>query len=80
MNNTTNIAVNLDSHMHSDRPDGGSGLDEVSRLQVAMAARLLRSIVPSDGEIEISLHEIARRLEQIAEAGAQAIGRSPVRM
>ena len=37
------------------------------RIQVAAAARLLRSISPSDGEIEILLHEIARRLEQIAE-------------
>ncbi|MGE3741616.1 MAG: hypothetical protein AB7I59_19160 [Geminicoccaceae bacterium] len=66
--------------MPGDRRDGGGGLDEISRLQVVMAARLLRSIVPSDGEIEISLHEIARRLEQIAEAGAQAAGHSPVRM
>lgn len=47
-----------------------SGLDEIGRAQVALAARMLRSVSPADGEIEIALHEIARRLEQIAEAGA----------
>lgn len=75
MINTTNIAVNADSQVH-----GGGMLDEMSRLQVSMAARLLRSIVPSDGEVEITLHEIARRLERIAEAGARALDHSPVRM
>ena len=67
--------MNTDSQVHS-----GAMLDEMSRLQVSMAARLLRSIVPSNGEIEITLHEIARRLEQIAETGSQAAGRSPIRM
>ena len=42
-------------------------LDPVGRIQVAAAARLLRSVSPTDGEIEILLHEIKRRLEQIAE-------------
>jgi hypothetical protein len=40
-----------------------------SRRQIAAAARLLRSIRPADGELEIALHEIARRLERMAETG-----------
>jgi hypothetical protein len=79
MHNTATIAANLDKQPHGDRL-GGGGLDEVSRLQVSMAARLLRSVAPADGEIEITLHEIARRLEQIAEAGPQPVGHAPVRM
>ena len=59
----------------SIRPDSGwrarlrrgRTLDPVGRIQVAAAARLLRSVSPTDGEIEILLHEIARRLEQLAE-------------
>ena len=59
----------------SIRPDSGwlarlrrgQTLDPVGRIQVAAAARLLRSVSPTDGEIEILLHEIARRLEQLAE-------------
>lgn len=49
-----------------------TGLDEIGRAQVALAARMLRSVSPADGEIDIALHEIARRLEQIADAGAAA--------
>ena len=79
MNNSAAISANLASQGHGSRL-GGGGLDELSRLQVSMAARLLRSIAPADGEIEIALHEIARRLEQIAEAGAPASDRSSVRM
>ena len=78
MNNSAAISANLASQGHGSRL--GGGLDELSRLQVSMAARLLRSIAPADGEIEIALHEIARRLEQIAEAGAPASDRSSVRM
>ena len=43
--------------------------DHSVRAQIAMAAALLRSIRPADGEIEIALHEIARRLEHIADTG-----------
>lgn len=49
-----------------------SGLDEIGRAQIALAARMLRSVSPADGEIEIALHEIARRLEQIANSDAAA--------
>jgi hypothetical protein len=47
----------------------GRSIDRVSRGQIAMAAQLLRGIRPQDGEIEILLHEIARRLEQIVDTG-----------
>lgn len=80
MHNTANIAANPDIQAHGDHQDGKGGLDATARLQVSTAARLLRSVVPTDGEIEIALHEIARRLEQIAEAGSQAVGQSPVRV
>jgi hypothetical protein len=43
--------------------------EQGTRGQIAMAARLLRSIRPAAGEVEIALHEIARRLEQIADTG-----------
>ena len=79
MHNAATMAVNPDNQAHGGRL-GGGGLDEVSRLQVSTAARMLRSVAPADGEIEIILHEIARRLEQIAEGGSQALDHSPVRM
>ncbi len=44
-------------------------MEQGTRSQIATAAQLLRSIRPADGEIEIVLHEIARRLEQIADTG-----------
>ncbi len=50
-------------------PPAGWQMEQGTRGQIAMAARLLRSIRPRDGEVEIVLHEIARRLEQIAETG-----------
>lgn len=80
MPDTATIAANPDHMVPGDRPSGKGGLDEVGRLQVSMAARLLRSVAPADGAIEITLHEIARRLEQIVEEGSQAIGHAPVRM
>lgn len=79
MSNSAAISVNPVGQNHGSRLSGG-GLDELSRLQVSMAARLLRSIAPSDGEIEITLHEIARRLEQIAEAEGPASDCSSMRM
>lgn len=80
MHNTATIATSPDKQIHGDHAGGTGGLDEVSRLQVSMAARLLRSVAPADGEVEITLHEIARRLEQIAEAGSHPVGHPPVRM
>jgi hypothetical protein len=53
------------------------GLDPLSRLQVATAARLLRTVSPQDGEVEIALHEIARQLERIAEWAESAKGERP---
>jgi hypothetical protein len=50
-----------------DRLCPSVGLD--TRQQIAMAARFLRSIRPEDGDVEIMLHEMARRLEQVVEAG-----------
>ena len=44
-------------------------IDLLSRSQIALAAQFLRSIRPQDGEVEIMLHEIARRLEQVVETG-----------
>ena len=44
-------------------------IDWLSRSQIALAAQFLRSIRPQDGEVEIMLHEIARRLEQVVETG-----------
>lgn len=51
------------AHGHLGAPD------QRVRGQIAMAAALLRSIRPADGEIEIALHEMARRLEHIADTG-----------
>jgi hypothetical protein len=79
MSNSAAISVSPAGQNHGRRL-GGGGLDELSRLQVSMAARLLRSIAPANGEIEIALHEIARRLEQIAEAGGPASDCSSMRM
>ncbi len=42
--------------------------DSVSREQIAVAARLLRTISVTDGDVEILLHEMARALERIADA------------
>ena len=42
--------------------------DSVSREQLAVAARLLRTISVTDGDVEILLHEMARALERIADA------------
>ena len=42
-----------------------------TRQQIAMAARFLRSIRPEDGDLEITLHEMARRLEQVVEASVR---------
>lgn len=42
-------------------------IDADSLEQIACAARLLRSIAASDGEIEILVHEMARVLERIAQ-------------
>ena len=47
----------------------GQSIDRLSRSQIALAAQFLRSISPQDGEVEIMLHEIARRLEQVVDAG-----------
>jgi hypothetical protein len=44
-------------------------LDRLTRSQIALAAQFLRSIRPDDGEVEIMLHEVARRLEQVLEPG-----------
>ena len=44
-------------------------IDRHSRSQIALAAQFLRSIRPRDGEVEIMLHEIARRLEQVVDTG-----------
>jgi hypothetical protein len=56
-------------------------IDAVSRCQIAIAAKLLRSIRPRDGEIEILLHEMARRLEQVAEGHeAEERGASVVKL
>lgn len=43
----------------------GQPLDPLSRERIAEAALLLRSICPNDGDIEILLHEMARKLERI---------------
>ena len=49
---------------------GGGGLiDAKSREQIAVAARLLRSICPHDGDVEILLHQMARALERVVETG-----------
>jgi hypothetical protein len=45
----------------------GGPADAVSREQMALAARLLRTIAVADGEVEILLHEMARALERIAQ-------------
>lgn len=42
--------------------------DSIGREQIAVAARLLRTIAVTDGDVEILLHEMARALEQIADA------------
>jgi hypothetical protein len=42
--------------------------DSVSREQIAVAARLLRTIAVADGDVEILLHEMARALERIVDA------------
>jgi hypothetical protein len=47
----------------------GRPVDPAYRQQIAAAARLLRSIRPPDGDVEIRLHEIARQLEHLAETG-----------
>ena len=47
----------------------GSRIDQGTRSQIAMAARLLRSLRAPDGDVEIALHEIARRLERMADTG-----------
>ena len=53
----------------------GSGpIDQQSREQIAVAARLLRSIRPADGDVEILLHEMARALERVAETGSASNG------
>ena len=39
--------------------------DSVSREQIAVAARLLRTISVTDGDVEILLHEMARALAEI---------------
>lgn len=50
--------------------EGRGGLiDAKSREQIAVAARLLRSICPHDGDVEILLHEMARALERVVETG-----------
>lgn len=43
-------------------------MDSIGREQIAVAARLLRTIAVTDGDIEILLHEMARALERIADA------------
>lgn len=54
----------------------GRSLDRLCCCQIAIAARFLRSIRPRDGEVEIMLHEIARRLEQVVDTGEAC--RSPM--
>src|SRR6188472_3043643 len=44
-----------------------ASIDAASLEQIACAARLLRSIAASDGEIEILVHEMARVLERIVQ-------------
>ena len=53
---------------------GGGAIDPKSREQITVAARLLRSIRPQDGDIEILLHEMARALERVAETGSASCG------
>lgn len=48
-------------------PAPRASIDAASLEQIACAARLLRSIAASDGEIEILVHEMARVLERIAQ-------------
>ncbi|MFZ1425484.1 MAG: hypothetical protein WAS21_01795 [Geminicoccaceae bacterium] len=48
--------------------------DSVSREQLAVAARLLRTISVTDGDVEILLHEMARALERIADADGRRCG------
>ena len=48
---------------------GGGSIDAKCREQIAVAARLLRSIRPDDGDVEILLHEMARALERVVETG-----------
>ena len=47
-------------------------IDRLTRSQIALAAQFLRSIRPDDGEVEIMLHEVARRLEQVLDTGVGA--------
>ena len=47
----------------------GGSIDAKSREQIAVAARLLRSICPNHGDVEILLHEMARALERVVETG-----------
>jgi hypothetical protein len=54
-----------------DRPQAwrrSQAIDRLSRSQIALAAQFLRSIRPPDGEVEIMLHEIARRLEEVVDS------------
>ena len=51
-----------------DAASGAAGIDRRCQPeQIACAARLLRSIAASDGEIEILVHEMARVLERIVQ-------------
>ena len=56
----------------------GQSIDRLSRSQIALAAQFLRSIRPQDGEVEIMLHEIARRLEQVVDAGCTCRSMPPM--
>jgi hypothetical protein len=46
-------------------------VDVATRQLVAAAAKLLRDTSPSDGQIEILLHELARTLEMVAALGSK---------
>ena len=58
----------------AERRLGSGPVDPLGRQQIAQAARLLRSIRPCDGDVEILLHEMARTLERVAETGSASGG------
>lgn len=62
-----------------DRPAAAAAPhpDPRTRDLIQVAARLLRSIAPADGDLEMMLHEVARRLERLADPAATANPDSP---
>ena len=57
-------------------PAPRAAIDAASLEQIACAARLLRWIAASDGEIEILVHEMARVLERIAQRDSSPLSGS----